>query len=135
MKKGAPGRGGAGKSRAPDYGSQRRGERHASKLAAARKVLDFSVSPELARIVNERACVAARPEISGMDARTIPEMIGAYDFYLAAKERQATIDGWRKRFETRSTRHFLKGRVAWTKIFPPPNLAAGGTVLAAAQSH
>ncbi len=72
-----------------------------SKLAAARKLLDFSVSPDLARIVGERACVTARPEISSMDARKIPDMMGAYDFFLAAKERQATIDGWRKRFETR----------------------------------
>jgi iron(III) transport system substrate-binding protein len=70
-------------------------------LDAAQKLLDFSVSSEMAGIVGARACVTARPDVTVEEARKIPEMMGRYDFSLASEQRQATIDAWRKRFDVR----------------------------------
>lgn len=75
--------------------------RGTKKREAAQKLLDFSVSPEMAGIVGERACVTAQPSQTAPEARSIPERIGRYDFAEAAKNRQATIEAWRKRFDAR----------------------------------
>ena len=71
------------------------------KLEAAQKLLDFSVSPEMAAIVAARGCVSAQPSVTTPEARGIPELMGAYDFGKAAKDRQTTIEEWRKRFDVR----------------------------------
>jgi len=68
---------------------------------AAKKFLDFSLSPEMAHIVAERHCVTAQPSVTRPEARAIPEMAGNYDFSRAGKERQTLIDEWRKRFDVR----------------------------------
>jgi ABC-type Fe3+ transport system, periplasmic component len=72
-----------------------------AKLEAAQKLLDFSVSPEMAAIVGARSCVTARPEITEAEARKIPEVMGNYDFAEAAQKRQETIEAWRGRFDVR----------------------------------
>ena len=68
---------------------------------AARKLLDFSISSEMAKIVGVRSCVTARPDVTDAEAAKIPEMMGQYDFSLASQKRQETIDAWRKRFDGR----------------------------------
>lgn len=72
-----------------------------SKMEAAQKLIDFSVSRDMAKIVGARECVTAQPEDTLPQARSIPDTMGAYDFSVAAEQRQATIDEWRKRFDVR----------------------------------
>lgn len=71
------------------------------KLEAAQKLLDFSVSPEMAAIVAERDCVSAQPSVTRPEAQKIPGLMGSYDFGKAAKDRQATIEKWRKQYDVR----------------------------------
>lgn len=68
---------------------------------AAQKLMDFSISPAMAPLVAERACVSARPEITKPAAAKIPEVMGSYDFAKAAAKRQESIKAWRAKFDVR----------------------------------
>ncbi len=70
-------------------------------MDAAKKLIDFSISPEMAKIVAERSCVTAQPSVTKPEANNVANIMGNYDFALAGKERQTLIDAWRKRFDVR----------------------------------
>ncbi len=70
-------------------------------MDAAKKLIDFSISPEMAKIVAERSCVTAQPAVTRPEAVQFGRMMGNYDFALAGKERQMLIEAWRKRFDVR----------------------------------
>ena len=70
-------------------------------LDAARKLLDFSISSDMAKIVGARSCITASPDATESEASRISDMAGQYDFSQAAEKRQETIEAWRARFDGR----------------------------------